>query len=91
MVAYDGLEGVFLAETWAPDFVLCDIGLPRLDGYGVAIALRQHPATKTVRLIAVTADGSDEARRRCEEVGFECHLVKPVKPNVLLEHLASQR
>jgi CheY-like chemotaxis protein len=89
MVAYDGLEGVFLAQVWSPDFVLCDIGLPRLDGYGVAAALRQHPATRNARLIAVTAYGSDEARRRSKEVGFERHLVKPVDPNVILELLAA--
>ena len=90
-VAYDGLEGVLVAKAWPPDIVLCDIGLPRLDGYGVAIALRQHPATKNSRLIAVTAYGSDKARKRSAEVGFERHFVKPVDPEVLLEVLATQR
>jgi CheY-like chemotaxis protein len=90
-VAYDGLEGVLLAQAWPPDIVLCDIGLPGLDGYGVAVALRQHPATKKAHLIAVTAYGSDEARRRSDAVGFERHFVKPVDPDVLLEHLVTQR
>ena len=67
--------------------VLCDIGLPGLDGYAVAAALRQHPATANARLIAITAYGSDEARRRSQEVGFEKHFVKPVDPAVLLEAL----
>ena len=44
-VAYDGLAGVRAAQDWPPDVVLCDIGLPRLDGYGVAVALREHAAT----------------------------------------------
>ena len=44
-VAYNGPDGVQMAEDWPPDFVLCDIGLPGLDGYGVARALREHPAT----------------------------------------------
>jgi CheY-like chemotaxis protein len=44
-VAYTGPDGVRLAQEWPPDIVLCDIGLPGLDGYGVATALRQHPAT----------------------------------------------
>src|SRR4051812_10408224 len=78
--AYDGLAGVRAAREWPPDVVLCDIGLPGLDGYGVAAALRNQPAAARARLIAVTAYGSDEARRRCQEAGFERHFVKPVDP-----------
>jgi CheY-like chemotaxis protein len=89
-VAYTGPEGVRLAQDWPPDIVLCDIGLPGLDGYGVATALRQHPAAAQARLIAVTAYGSEAARQRSQEVGFERHLVKPVDPGELLELLATQ-
>ncbi|HEX5271590.1 MAG TPA: response regulator [Gemmataceae bacterium] len=90
-VAYNGPDGVRAAEEWRPDVVLCDIGLPGLDGYGVAAALRQRPATANARLIAITAYGSEEARRRSREVGFEEHFVKPVDPDVLLELLAGAR
>jgi two-component system CheB/CheR fusion protein len=69
--------------------VLCDIGLPGLDGYGVATALRQHVPTALARLIAVTAYDSEAARQRSLQVGFERHLVKPVDPDVLLELLAA--
>ena len=86
-VAHTGPEGVRLSHEWAPDVVLCDIGLPGLDGYGVATALRQDPVTAQAHLIAVTAYGSDADRQRCQEVGFERHLVKPVDPGVLLEVL----
>src|SRR5690242_16825920 len=86
-VAYDGLDGVRVAQDWPPDVVLCDIGLPGLDGYGVATALRQHRATATTRLIAITAYGSDEARMRSREVGFERHFTKPIDPDVLLDLL----
>jgi CheY-like chemotaxis protein len=89
-VAFTGPEGVRLAQEWPPDVVLCDLGLPGLDGYGVATALRQHPATARARLIAVTGYGSDAARRRSQEVGFEQHLVKPVDPGALLELLAAR-
>jgi CheY-like chemotaxis protein len=88
--AYTGPEGVRLAQEWPPEVVLCDLGLPGLDGYGVASALRQHPATAQSRLIAVTSYGSAAARRRSHEVGFERHLVKPVDPSVLLELLAAR-
>ena len=89
-VAYTGPEGVRLAQEWPPEVVLCDLGLPGLDGHGVAAALRQHPATARARLIAVTSYGSDAARQRSREVGFERHLVKPVDLDVLLELLAGR-
>ena len=89
-VAYTGPEGVRLAQEWPPEVVLCDLGLPGLDGHGVAAALRQHPATARARLIAVTAHDSDAARRRSQEVGFERHLVKPVDPGELLQLLAGR-
>jgi CheY-like chemotaxis protein len=88
-VAHTGPDGIQAAEEWSPDFVLCDIGLPGVDGYGVAAALRHHPATAKARLIAITAYGSEEARRRSEAVGFERHFVKPVDPDVLLRLLAA--
>jgi CheY-like chemotaxis protein len=88
-VAYNGPDGVRVAEEWPPDFVLCDIGLPGLDGYGVATALRQHPATSRTHLIAITAYGSDEERRRGQQAGFENHFIKPVDPDVILELLAT--
>ena len=90
-VAYDGPEGVRVALAWPPDFVLCDIGLPGLNGWGVATALRQHPVTRNARLIAVTAYGSEDARRLSKQVGFERHIVKPVDPQVLLELLGTYR
>jgi CheY-like chemotaxis protein len=86
-VAYSGPDGIRAAERYRPDVVLCDIGLPGLDGYGVARKLRGNPATARARLIAVTAYGQDEDRRRSHEAGFEQHLVKPVDLNALLRVL----
>jgi CheY-like chemotaxis protein len=87
-VAYNGPDGVRAVAEWGPHVVLCDIGLPGLDGYGVAVALRGQSETAKARLIALTAYGSDEARRRSREAGFEQHFVKPVDPDLLLELLA---
>jgi PAS domain S-box-containing protein len=80
VVAYTGLEGVRAAHECRPDVVLCDIGLPGLDGYGVARQLRSNPATATARLIAVTGYGSEEDRRRALASGFDFHLTKPADP-----------
>jgi PAS domain S-box-containing protein len=82
-VAYNGLEGVRQGREWRPDVVLCDIGLPGLDGYAVAGELRQDPATAGARLIAITGYGQDEDRRRTLQAGFDHHLTKPVDPAVL--------
>jgi len=88
-VAYSGPDGVRAAEQYRPDVVLCDIGLPGLDGYRVARKLRANPATANTHLIAVTAYGLDEDSRRSHEAGFEHHLVKPVDPEALQRMLNS--
>jgi CheY-like chemotaxis protein len=88
-VAYTGQEGLRAAQRMRPDVVLCDIGLPDSNGFVVAAALRKDPATCGARLIAVTAYGQDEDRRRAREAGFDLHLVKPVDPEVLLSRLAN--
>src|SRR5262249_47977584 len=82
-VAYSGHDGLQAAEQHRPDVVLCDIGLPGLDGYGGAGRLRDTPPTAKARLTAVPAYGQDEDRRRSHEAGFEQHLVKPVDPDAL--------
>jgi signal transduction histidine kinase/ActR/RegA family two-component response regulator len=87
-LAYSGTEGVELAQAVRPDVVVCDIGLPGLDGFTVAGHLRRNPETAMARLIAVTGYGQEEDRQRALEAGFDVHLVKPVEPGRLLEHLA---
>lgn len=77
-VAHSGLTGVAAARRFHPHVVLCDIGLPELDGYGVASELRRDPSTASARLIALSGYGQEEDRRRSREAGFEMHLVKPV-------------
>jgi PAS domain S-box-containing protein len=88
-VAYTGTEGVAVAKEWQPDIVLCDIGLPGLDGYGVARQLRLNPTTAHVRLLALTGYGAEEDRRRIREAGFEVHLVKPADPAELQRLITS--
>jgi CheY-like chemotaxis protein len=77
-VAFSGPAGVEAARRVQPEVVLCDIGLPGMDGYAVAKAVRRDPATADARLIALSGYGQEEDRRRSAESGFEQHLVKPV-------------
>lgn len=86
-VASSGRECLETAKKISPDVVLCDIGLPDADGFQLAVALRNNPATARARLIAVTAYGSDQDKQRSRDAGFQLHLVKPVKPEKLLEEL----
>ncbi len=87
-VAATGPDGVQQAGEWLPEVVLSDIGLPGLDGYGVARALRANPATAYVLLIAITGYGTDDDRRLAHEAGFNHHLTKPADPAVLLALIA---
>jgi len=77
-----------VAETTRPEVVICDIGLPDLDGYRVAEALRDAPETAAARLVALTGYGDDESIRRAREAGFDHHLTKPVNPQELRDLLA---
>lgn len=87
-VAYSSKEGLEAAAKTLPDVVLCDIRLPDSDGYAFAEALRGNPKTARARLIAVTGYGGAQDRKRSREAGFQLHLVKPVKPENLLQQLA---
>jgi CheY-like chemotaxis protein len=87
-VAANGVDGVAEAKRCHPDAVVCDIGLPGMDGYAVASALRGDPETARARLIAVTGYGRAEDRARALSSGFDEHIVKPADPDVLLSKLA---
>jgi CheY-like chemotaxis protein len=82
-VAFDGRKAVEIARDFAPDVVLLDIGLPGMDGLAVARALRTDPAVSRSLLIAISGYGQEADRRRTREAGFDHHLVKPVRPDVL--------
>lgn len=87
-VAFTGEEGIRTAKQMKPHVVLCDIGLPDTNGFVVASTLREEEGPR-LRLIAVTAYGQEEDRRRALAAGFNLHLVKPVDPVILLTRLES--
>jgi CheY-like chemotaxis protein len=89
--AHNGPEALEAAHTFVPQAVLCDIGLPGMNGYEVAARLRAEPAFKETPLVALTGYGQEEARRRSQEAGFDYHLVKPVEPDALTALLDSLR
>jgi signal transduction histidine kinase/ActR/RegA family two-component response regulator len=89
--AEDGARGIELARAHAPQFGLIDIGLPDIDGYEVARRLRADPATRDMRLVAVTGYGTQQDQKRALAAGFDVHLAKPVDARVLLDILATLR
>jgi CheY-like chemotaxis protein/two-component sensor histidine kinase len=86
--AADGEEGLQRLLAWRPDIAFVDLGLPRLDGYGVAKAVRAMPGGDSLFLVALTGYGQREDRRRVGDAGFNAHLVKPVEYEQLLRALA---
>ena len=82
-IAHDGLEAIEIGESFRPQVMLLDIGMPRLDGYATARELRGRPWGGSISLVALTGWGQEEDRRRAEEAGFDRHLVKPVDPRIL--------
>ncbi|QEH33874.1 Autoinducer 2 sensor kinase/phosphatase LuxQ [Aquisphaera giovannonii] len=83
-LAFNGVEGVQSAQQSHPDVIICDVGLPGMDGFAVARAIREHPDLRHVRLIAVTGYGREDDRKRALDSGFDSHLVKPADPEALL-------
>jgi PAS domain S-box-containing protein len=79
-----GEEGVRAAAALRPDVILCDIGLPDIDGMEVARRIRAAEGGAAVRLIALTGYGQAEDIRQAMAAGFEAHLTKPINLDQLM-------
>ena len=84
-VAHDGLSGLELAREYKPDYLLLDIGLPRLNGYEIAASVRGDPGLRDTTIVAITGYGQVHDRARTAAVGFDHHLTKPVEFSALQE------
>lgn len=90
-VAHDGHKALEMARSLRPEFVFLDLGLPGLDGFEVARALRREPALQGTRIIAVTGYAQESDRRRALEAGVDQHLVKPADPAFIESLLGPRR
>ena len=88
-VAYDGRDALAILDEYRPQVVLLDIGLPGMDGYAIARAIRARPDLDGIALVAMTGYGRDEDIERSKAVGFDLHLVKPIDFAVLETLLAT--
>jgi PAS domain S-box-containing protein len=84
-VAHDGVSGLALAREYRPEYLLLDIGLPRLNGYDIAASVRGDPELKDTTIVAITGYGQVHDRARTAAVGFDHHLTKPVEFSALQE------
>jgi PAS domain S-box-containing protein len=82
-VAHDGAEGLALAREYRPEYLLLDIGLPRISGYEIAASVREDPLLKNTTIVAITGYGQVHDRARTAAVGFDHHLTKPVEFSAL--------
>lgn len=82
--ALDGESGVELARKEQPDLILCDVQLPRLNGYGVVRQLKSDAAWRCVPLVAVTAFAMVGDRDKMLAAGFDGYLPKPITPEAFV-------
>jgi CheY-like chemotaxis protein len=88
-VAFDGPAGLALAQEYAPDIMLIDIGLPGMDGYEVARRVREQEQGRRALLIAATGYGQSEDRACSSSAGFDHHFVKPLALDALINLIGS--
>jgi CheY-like chemotaxis protein/two-component sensor histidine kinase len=86
--ASDGASALEAAEEFRPQIVLMDLGMPRMNGYEAARRMRERSWGAGIKLIALTGWGMEEHRRRTETVGFDRHVVKPIRQDDLERLLA---
>lgn len=79
-VAHDGAAALDAVREFRPDVAFLDIGMPVLNGYEVAQAVRAEPWGRDVTLIAVTGWGQADDKLRARSAGFDRHLIKPIDP-----------
>jgi CheY-like chemotaxis protein len=87
--AGDGVTALDEIDRIAPDVVVLDLNLPRLDGYGVLSHLRARPQTAGIPVIVLTAQGDEDSEERVFEYGANDFLTKPFRPRALSARLRS--
>jgi CheY-like chemotaxis protein len=87
LMALDGAQGVAVAREEHPDLIVCDLQMPKLDGYQVLAQLRGNPDTAASVIVAVTAFSMPRDRDKVLTAGFDGYLSKPIEPETFVAHI----
>jgi len=87
--AEDGASGLILARRFRPDLILCDVRMPRVDGYDVLVEIQQDPDLATIPFIFLTARASYEEVRHGMNLGADDYLIKPCRSRDLIAAIES--
>src|SRR5262249_42974289 len=87
MEARDGVAGLEAMRRERPDLVVCDIDLPKLDGYSLAGRAKADPELRDIPLVAVTALAMVGDRDRALRAGFDGYMGKPIEPETFVQEL----
>jgi anti-anti-sigma factor len=90
ILAENGRIGVEMAISQLPDLIISDVMMPELDGYGVLMALREHPETVSIPFIFLTAKSAKEDRRTAMDLGADDYLTKPFTPSELISAIRTR-
>ncbi len=85
--AQDGLEGIALAESEAPELILLDIQLPQMDGYAIAGELKKRPTVTDVPIVAVTSYAMVGDREAALAAGCIGYIEKPINPDTFVDEI----
>jgi CheY-like chemotaxis protein/anti-sigma regulatory factor (Ser/Thr protein kinase) len=88
---HSAMAALDTVDSYKPDVILLDIGLPVMDGFEVARRLRARKPAEKVRIVALSGYGQQADRDRAAQAGFDHYLVKPIEPTVLTDFLLSLR
>jgi two-component system, chemotaxis family, chemotaxis protein CheY len=86
-LAEDGQHGLEVLDGVEPDAIITDINMPRLDGFGFIVAVRQTEKHRTVPILVLTTESSPELKARAREAGATGWIVKPFDPEKLVRAL----
>jgi len=87
--AFDGAQAVKVAQSFQPQIIFVDLGMPVLSGYDVSRKIRSESWGQAVMLVALTGWDEAEGTDRSKDAGFDLHLVKPIEVDRLTQLLAT--
>jgi two-component system, cell cycle response regulator DivK len=85
--ASNGEDGLNLIRSECPDLVVCDIHLPRRDGYSIIESIRSDPVLRQIPIVAVTALSMVGDRSHIVSAGFSGYIPKPIQPETFVQQL----